>query len=148
MTSFNFPSELIVTSSKTFRRVDQLSEKERSQLSLIINSPKHAFGNPKDVRTVEDCFNRRNVDDGIVFYKEMTPCEEHESRMPYRYMYSYWLGYFGGNPTGYLLDGDGRFVIHNCDTDFIWVCPGERPNEFIQAVKKAVYGDKYCEDDG
>ena len=93
-TSFNVPSELIVTSSKTFRRVDQLSEKERSQLSLIINSPEHSFGNPKDVRAVEDCFSRRNVDDGIVFYKEMTPREEHESRMSY----SYWLGYFGETP--------------------------------------------------
>lgn len=92
---------------------------------------------------MEDCFNRRNVDDGIVFYKEMKACGEHEVREPY----SYWLGYFGGNPTGYLLDSEGRCVIHNCDTDFIWVGPGERPNEFIQAAKKAAYGDKYRGDD-
>ena len=139
----SFPSELTVTSSKTFRKVNQLSEKERSQLHLIISSPKYAFGNPNDMMLVEDCFNRRNVDDGIVFYKEMAACGEHESQISY----SYWLGYFGGNPTGYLFDGKGRCVIHNCDTDFIWVGPGERPNEFIQAVKKAAYGDKYREDD-
>ena len=73
----------------------------------------------------------------------MAACGEHESQISY----SYWLGYFGGNPTGYLFDGKGRCVIHNCDTDFIWVGPGERPNEFIQAVKKAAYGDKYRGDD-
>ena len=92
---------------------------------------------------MEDCFNRRNVDDGIVFYKEMAPRGEHESQTSY----FYWLGYFGGNPTGYLLDGKNEFVIHNCDTDFIWVGPGECPNEFIRSVKKAAFGDKYQEEE-
>jgi hypothetical protein len=141
----SLPSALIVTSHKTFRRADQLSEKEREQLSVLLSSPKFAFGNPKDVTKVEDCFNLRNVDEGIVFYKEMRPSGVGESES--KILFHYWLGYFGGNPTGYLLDDGGRCLIHNCDTDFIWVGPCERPNGFIRAVKKAAYGDKYEEDD-
>ncbi|KAL3904046.1 MAG: hypothetical protein SGILL_010218 [Bacillariaceae sp.] len=158
--------ELIVTKDKTIRRASDLSPDESLQLSWLVAPfnvhKKVAFGNPKDILSIEDCFNRRNVDDGIVFYKEMVPAVVEDVDAEVRF--HYWLGYFGGNPIGYLLtksdclqgqdseeclDNDEKWaiVIENCDGDFIWRGKGENtPKSFIKAVKKAAYGSKYSED--
>ena len=145
--------ELAVVINKTCRRASDLAPEDKllAQLSFIVTSPSCYFGDPKDVKTVEDCFNKRNVDDGIVFYKQMRSTQPDTTTS-----FHYWLGYFGGNPTAYLLKegrsgsgGGGQWdvILENCDTDFIWRGPGNAPKHFIKAVKKAAYGDKYCEED-
>mmetsp|Transcript_14421 Transcript_14421/g.31260 ORF Transcript_14421/g.31260 Transcript_14421/m.31260 type:complete len:175 (+) Transcript_14421:90-614(+) len=144
--------ELAVVESKTCRSASDLAALAgvggiSSQLSFIISSPSCCFGNPRDIKSLEDCFDRRNVDDGLVFYKMLRSSAQPDTGVSFYY----WLGYFGGNPTGYLLkgrgDGQWEVIIENCDTDFIWRGPGDKPKHFIKAVKKAVYGDKYYEDD-
>lgn len=115
-----------------------------------------------------DCFNKRKVDDGLVFYKEMKsgagePSESDSDGDSSKHTtFHYWLGYFGGNPIGYLLSRgtgmddqggecsgkDWSIIVENCDGDFIWRGPGSvTPKAFIKAVKKAAYGDKYFEED-
>ena len=95
---------------------------------LLIASPKYAFGNPKDIKTAEDCFNRRNVDDGVVFYKKIEASGDDDN-------------------VGDENEGTLYYWLHNCDADFIWLGPGERPIEFIKALKKAAYGDKYMDEE-
>jgi len=151
--------ELEVKESKTFRRLSDLDDEMLSQLSFVITSPdNYSFGNRKDIKTVDDCFNRRNVDDGILFYKRIqsSSYQKHDACTE-PFVLHYWLGYCGGNPTGFLLvkkkfvadDCCEQFqvIVENCDTDFIWRGQGDVPKLFIQEVKKAVYGDKYCEEE-
>ena len=140
---------LEVKSEKIVRNIgDFNTETMRSQLSYIISGPCY-FG---QVKTIDDCFNPRIVDDGILFYKELG-----SARYPNVVLY-YWLAYFGGNPTGYLLVPSEsclsnrefdhwQVLIENCDTDFIWRGNGKVPKAFIKSIKMAVYGSKYDEED-
>ena len=144
-------NELTVIESKTFRSLRDLTtlsvERASSQLSFIIESPLCCFGSPRQIKSLEDCFDRRNVDDGIVFYKKLTSSTQPDAGV----LFHYWLGYFGGNPTGYLLkgsdEGQWEVIIENRDTEFVWLPPGVKPKHFVKAVKKAVYGDKYREEE-
>jgi hypothetical protein len=87
--------------------------KKRSQLQYILDSDFY-WG---DAKTIEDCSDEGMVDDGILFCKELTSSHTNgvgasslppasttvakETNSPS--FYYYWLAYFGGNPTGYLL---------------------------------------------
>ena len=164
--------ELVVTKNKVIRKISDLARVELSQLSFLISCASNkllAFGNRHYIKTVEDCFKKRNVDDGVVVYKEMRRVDGNqgeENDEDDGNVLHYWVGYFGGNPTGYLLckrneldchDNDDALlsasawtvVMQNCDGDFIW--QGNRqlpaPKTFIKAVKRAVYGDKYNEEE-
>ena len=161
--------ELIVTKKKTIRRASDLSPEESSQLAWLVDpsntSKKVAFGNAKDLRSVEDCFSRRNVDDGIIFYKEMKPAlGDVDAVGAADVRFHYWLGYFGGNPIGYLLinskyfrgqdieasvdtEDDLTIMVENCDGDFIWRGSDNNPKSFIKGVKKAALGSKYSEEE-
>merc|ERR1711971_246780 len=97
-------------------------------------------------------------DDGIVSFKMLESTNPTPQQQRFYY---YWVAYFGGNPTGYLLvpnqtaadaqDLTSRpweVLVENCDTDFIWrggdgnVHDG-RQRLFIKNVKKAVMGKYY-----
>lgn len=129
---------LTVSSTRVLKNAADLNESLTSQLLFLIESP-HWW-----LDSIEDCFNKRKVDDGILLYKEM-----HSSSS---LTLNYWLGYFGGNPRGYVLipsSSDGyKVLIENCDSDFIWRGnDGPVPKRFIKQVKMAAYGDKYREEE-
>jgi hypothetical protein len=121
---------------KVLREASDLDDSMASQLQFLIESPYWWLD------SIEDCFNKHHVDDGVLVYKEM------QSQQICLY---YWLGYFGGNPRGYVLmhtnDDGWKVLIENCDTDFIWRGEGPLPKAFMKQVKMAAYGDKYREEE-
>ena len=60
-----------VKTGKTIRRSEDSTALELSQLQDVVSSHDLALGDPNQVKAVEDCFDLKNVDGGVVvFYKE------------------------------------------------------------------------------
>lgn len=131
---------LSVPSTRVLKTANDLDTQMKSQLSFLIKNPNCWW-----LDSIESCFNKRQVDDGLLLYKKMI--------CPQLTLY-YWVGYFGGNPRGYVLiptssttNDDWKILIENCDSDFIWRGEGAAPKAFMKQVKMAAYGDKHREDD-
>jgi len=158
--SLAFPcrGEITVQSEQWLKKESQLDDSMTSQLSFILDSKDCYFGG---IKTLADCFHRRHIDDGAVFYLNLA-CSSAEHNL------HYWQGCFGGNPTGYLLTkdistatvgtssrsrengGNWIIIVENCDGDFIWkgsAVETAPPAGFIKQIKMAVYGDKYDTDE-
>ena len=106
-----------------------------------------------DIQCLNDCFDERKVDNGLVLYKEVVDRNDAgSSSPPNKRIYHYWQAYFGGNPTGYLLKMSSssspsksmwEVLVENCDGDFIWHGCQPTPKGFIRQLKMVVYGEKY-----
>lgn len=132
---------LTAAAQHVLRNASQLDEVMLSQLDFLIQNANYWW-----LDSMEDCFDKKKVDDGILVYKKMQSTTT-------SLVLHYWLGYFGGNPIGYVLiqsndDTNWKVLIENCDTDFIWRGEGDAvPRAFLKQVKMAAYGDKYSEED-
>lgn len=135
---------LVVASEKQIRSENDLDSSAKTSLLYILTSADCYWGNAK---TIEDCSKEKFVDSGIILHKELKPAEPATTLLRFHY----WQAYFGGNPTGYLLTTDQvetetsswKILVENCDGDFIWRGPGERPLRFLNQVKKAALGRYY-----
>jgi len=86
-------------------------------------------------KEISECFDEMNMDNGIMWCTILSCGGEAQAKL------FYWLAYCGGNPTGYLLSGEGdeiQLLIENCDGDFIWHGGGKKPRAFVRQVRKAV----------
>mmetsp|Transcript_1161 Transcript_1161/g.1476 ORF Transcript_1161/g.1476 Transcript_1161/m.1476 type:complete len:171 (+) Transcript_1161:133-645(+) len=128
-----------------------------SQLNFIIESNLW-YG----VRKACDCFDKKVVDNGIIWVKEINAKSANSGEK--NFTFYYWIAYFGDNPTGYLIkeckpkSGENRewkILIENCDSDFIYHDVFDKDDSeleasikiFIKKVKQAVSGDYYEEDE-
>mmetsp|Transcript_24576 Transcript_24576/g.26450 ORF Transcript_24576/g.26450 Transcript_24576/m.26450 type:complete len:175 (+) Transcript_24576:50-574(+) len=139
---------------------DQMDENLTSQLNFIIKSELWF-----DVKQISDCFDKKIVDNGIIWVKEIHANTANSSATRKTVVFHYWIAYFGGNPTGYLIgkrelttgeSNEWKVLIENCDSDFIYRggIYDEDDNKlkpklktFIKKIKQTILGDYYESDE-
>ena len=108
--------------------------------------------------TVDDCFDPKICDDGVVSVTEFTHVDEQGVTV----QYYYWCARFGGNATGHvirgcappsttgdilhervvassLLGGPWVAVAQNVDDDLAWTCPtNPAPEGFMDRLRAVV----------
>jgi hypothetical protein len=138
---------LEIIQETALKNAQDLNERLASQLNFILHANIY-FGS---LKTIDGCFGRpTGADDGRVYVKEVRVLydDDDDDATPRLW---YWLAYFGGNPTGYLLveaEEGWNMLVENCDGDFIYHGTGddhEAQAGFVTAVKKCVLGDHYYE---
>ena len=111
--------------------------------------------------TVDDCFDAKIVDDGVVSVTEFSHVDEQGVTV----QYYYWLARFGGNVTGHvirgcappsttgdilhervvassLLGGPWVAVAQNVDDDLAWTCPtNPAPEGFMDRLRAVIERD-------